>query len=126
MQHEANPFIQHAARHGQMIINASETAASASSGLVSVCDEIIFNINNGNMQGALNAAQNARNMAGQIAGTTQHLNRAIHERMSMAAYVLGRMQQHINELAVALQGISGTASTAPGQDYQQMQSYYRA
>ncbi|HHW42520.1 hypothetical protein GFC01_08810 [Desulfofundulus thermobenzoicus] len=120
MHHETNPFIQHAARQGQLLINASNTAAAASNELISVCDEIIYNINHGNMQGALASAQNARNIAGQIANNTQHLNRAIHERISMASYVLSRMQQHINEIAGALQGISGAVSNPHSQYYQQM------
>lgn len=126
MQHEVNPFLQHAVRHGQMAINASNRAVATAGGLVQACDEIVFNINNGNMPGALASAQNARNMAVQVADATQYLNQAINERMNMASYVLGRIQQHINEMAGALQGIRGTEFIPAGHGYQGMQEHYHA
>ncbi|GBF34833.1 hypothetical protein DCCM_3953 [Desulfocucumis palustris] len=103
--HHCNPFIQHAMHHGQRFLNDTGKAVGVSQSLVSACDEIILAINSGNTQGAVVAAQNARNMAVQVAQYTQEVSRAINERMNMATYVMGRIQQHINEMSSALQSM---------------------
>ncbi len=105
--HQMNPFLQHAVRHGQMLLGESNRSVALSHGLISACDEIIMSINSGNIQGAVNSAQNARNMASQVAQASQHLNQTINERMAMASYVLNRIQYRINELSGALQSVRG-------------------
>ncbi|MCL6612971.1 MAG: hypothetical protein K6T66_15680 [Peptococcaceae bacterium] len=103
--HHINPFIQHAMRHGQRLISETNRAVEASQALVSTCDQILLSINSGNLQGAVMAAQNARNLASQVAQSTQELSQAINERLDMGTFVLGRIQQHVNELAGALQSM---------------------
>ncbi|MCL6479940.1 MAG: hypothetical protein K6T65_16350 [Peptococcaceae bacterium] len=105
MHHQINPFLQHAVRHGQVLIGESNRAVALSRGIVSACDDIILSINSGNIQGAVNSAQNARNMAGQVAQATWHLNQTINERIEMASYVLNRIQYRVNELSSALQSV---------------------
>lgn len=107
MRQMNNPFIQHAVRQGQTLINETNRAASLSQAIVSACDEIIMSINSGNIQGAVNAAQNVRMMAGQVAQANQELNRTINERIEMASYVLSRIQYRVNELSNALQSMRG-------------------
>ncbi|SFG71598.1 hypothetical protein SAMN05660649_02478 [Desulfotomaculum arcticum] len=100
-----NPFLQHAVRHGQMLLAESNRSVEVSRSLVSACDNIIMSINSGNLQGALSAAQNARNMSAQIAQATQQLNQTINERMEMAGYILNRIQFRLNDLSRALQSV---------------------
>jgi len=76
---------------------------------VSACDEIIMSISSGNVQGAVNTAQNARMMAAQVAQSNQELNHVFNERIEMAAYVLSRIQSHVNELSNALQSMRGVS-----------------
>lgn len=107
MHHQTNPFLQHAVRHGQMLVGESNRAAALSQALISACDDILASINSGNMQRAASAAQNARNMASQVAQATGNLNLAINERIEMASYILNRIQYRINELSGALQSLRG-------------------
>lgn len=113
MYHQANPFIKHAVWHGQMLLNESNRASAAARDLMAACDNIIFSINSGNIQGAAGAAQNARNMAAQVAEATQQVNRTLSERMEMASFVLTRIQFRINELANALNSLRGISQTVP-------------
>lgn len=111
MQHQLNPFLQHAVRQGQTLLGESNRAVALSQGMISACDEIVMSINSGNIQGAMNSAQNARNMASQVAQSTQHFNQAINERMDMATHVLGRIQYKVSELSSALQSVRGISTT---------------
>jgi len=111
MHQQLNPFFQHAIRHGQVLLGESNSAVALSHGIVSACDDIIMSINSGNIQGAINSAQIARNMASQAAQATQHLNQAINERMDMAAHVLSRIQYKISELSNALQAVRSISAT---------------
>ena len=113
MNHQINPFLQHVARHGQRLLGESHKAVAVSNALISACDDIIFSINSGNMQSAANSAQHARNMAGQVAASSQELNQAINERMEMAAHVLGKVQHRVNELSSVLQSIRSTDYSYP-------------
>ncbi|ACV64346.1 hypothetical protein Dtox_3634 [Desulfofarcimen acetoxidans DSM 771] len=105
MNHQTNPFLQHVARHGQRLLGESNKAVSVSNALISACDEILFSLNSGNMQSAANAAHHARNMASQVAASSQELNQAINERMEMASHVLSKVQHRVNELSSVLQSI---------------------
>lgn len=105
MHHQMNPFLQHAVRHGQMLLGESNRSVALSHSIISACDDIIQSINSGNIQGAVNSAQNARNMASQVSQASQHLNQTINERMEMASFVLNRIQYRINELSSALQSV---------------------
>jgi N-acetylglucosamine kinase-like BadF-type ATPase len=107
--HQMNPFMQHAIRHGQTLINETNRAASLSQSLVTACDEIIMSISSGNVQGAVNTAQNARMMAAQIAQSNQALNRTLNERIEMANFVMSRIQSRVNELFNALQSMRGVS-----------------
>ncbi len=118
MFQQVNPFIQHALRHGKMFIDESNRSAAMSQSLVSSYDEIISALNIGNIQGAINSAQNARNLAVQVAQSTQHINYIITERMQMATYILDRIQYSINELSNALHS-SGYTGTNFRPDYWQ-------
>ena len=100
-----NPFLQHAVRRGQMLLEESNKSVGISHNLVSACDNIIMSINSGNLQGALRETQNARNMSVQIAQATQQLNNTINERMEMAGYILNRVQFRLNDLSQALQSV---------------------
>lgn len=100
-----NPFLQHAVRHGQMLLGESNRSVEVSRSLVSACDNIIMSINSGNLQGALSAAQNARNMSAQIAQATQQLNQTINERVEMTGYILNRIQFRLNDLSRTLQSV---------------------
>lgn len=111
MHHQLNPFLQHAVRQGQALLGESNRAVALSQGIISACDEIVMSINSGNIQGAMNSAQNARNMANQVAQATQHFNQAINDRMEMASHVLSRIQYKVNELSGALQSVRGFSTT---------------
>lgn len=67
MHQLSNPFIQHALQHGQALLGESGRSAALSQNLVSACDDILVSLNSGNLQGAGVSAQNARNMAMQVA-----------------------------------------------------------
>ena len=126
MHHHTNPFLQHAVRHGQMLVAESGRAVALSQGIISACDEMIMSLNAGNMQGAVNSAQNARNMAGQVAQATRHINQALNERIEMASFILNRIQYRINELSSALQGIRGfTGESLQGEPWQHVTTPYR-
>lgn len=114
MHQHTNPFLQHAVRRGQALLNEFNRVSALSGSMISACDEIIMSINSGNVQGAMNSAQNLRNMAGQVAQSTQQLNQTINERMEMAAFVLNKIQFRINELSNALQSIRSMS----GEGYQ--------
>ncbi|SFR00521.1 hypothetical protein [Desulfoscipio geothermicus] len=127
---QTNPFIQHAVRHGMMIVGEVNRTVGVSRNLIAACDEVIMSLNAGNMQGAFNAAQNARNLAAEIAQATGQMNQTISERIEMASYVLNRVQQHINELASALQSMrnseltySYTVGVSPNPQYGTTMSY---
>lgn len=118
MHQHLNPFIQHAVWHGQVMLAESNRAASVARDLVAACDNIIFSVNSGNIQGAVTMAQNARNMAVQVADSTQELNRTLSERIEMASYVLTRIQLRINELAGALNSLRGAGYQAAIEPWQ--------
>jgi hypothetical protein len=67
-----------------------------------------MSIQSGNSQGAINLAQNARNMAMQVARDTQQLNTTITERLEMASYAVSMIQNRINELSGALNSLRGS------------------
>lgn len=114
MHHQPNPFIQHALQHGQALLGESDRSAALSQNLVSACDEVMISLNSGNLQGAAVSAQNARNMAMQVAQATQHVNAVLNERMDMAYYVMSRIQQNIGEVTGALQSIRSTRTGYTG------------
>ena len=129
-----NPFLQHAVRRSQMLLEESNRSVGISRNLVTACDNIIMSINSGNLQVALKEAQNARNMSAQIARATQELNQTINERLEMAGYILNQVQFRLNDLSRALQSVresnTGYANQGvyPGQaTYQGMsnQSFYQ-
>jgi hypothetical protein len=103
-----NTFNHHAVRHGQTLVNDTVRALNNANAVVATCDEIVMSLNSGNIQGAISAAQNARNMAVQVAQATQQLNQTINERLDMASYVLSGIQSHVGELSSALQTIRGS------------------
>lgn len=107
--HHTNPFTQHALRHGQTLLHESNRVSSLSQAMVSACDEMVMSISSGNIQGAANSAQNCRMMAVQLAQSSQELNRAFNERIETAAYVLNRIQSHVNELSNAMQSMRGVS-----------------
>ncbi len=125
MHQQINPFLQHAVRHGQMLMNETSRAMSNSNALVTACDEIIMSINSGNLQGAVNAAQNARNTAVHVAQATQQLNQTINERLDMASYVLGRIQSRMGELSNALQTIKGSGEFHQNPSWTNVQTAYQ-
>lgn len=110
MYNQPNPFLQHGVRHAQSLLNESNRAVTLSQEIMATCDSIIMNINSGNSQGAINAAQNVKNMAVQVAQSTQTFNQAINERMDMATYFLSRIQSKVNEMSNAIQSIRGTSN----------------
>ncbi|HBV99054.1 MAG: hypothetical protein JL50_18600 [Peptococcaceae bacterium BICA1-7] len=111
MHQLSNPFIQHALQHGQALLGESGRSAALSQNLVSACDDILVSLNSGNLQGAGVSAQNARNMAMQVAQSTRHVNTVLNERIDMAYYVMSRIQQNIGEMTGALQSIRSARPT---------------
>lgn len=106
-----NPFITGAVQQFQMVIGESNRAVSTSQALVSVCDEIIGAAQSGDAHTAVMAAQNARNMAVQVADATRTVNQAAVHRLEIASCMVGRIQSRINEVASALQYARSTALT---------------
>lgn len=116
MHQLSNPFIQHALQHGQVLLGEAGRSAALSQNLVSACDDIMNSLNSGNLQGAGVSAQNARNMAMQVAQSTQHVNSVLNERMDMAYYVMTKIQQNIGEMTGALQSMRSAQSGYTGAD----------
>lgn len=105
--HQNNPFLQHTMHYGQMLPGESNRAVALCQGIISACNDMITSINSGDIQGAVNSAQNAGNMAGQAAQAIQQLHQTINERMETASLLLNRIHYHLNELSSALQSIRG-------------------
>ncbi|MCL6638963.1 MAG: hypothetical protein K6T80_04670 [Firmicutes bacterium] len=125
MQQQTNPFLQHAVRHGRILLNESGRSVALSRSLISACDEMVSAISSNNVQAAVNAARNARIMADQLAQSTQQVNYTLNERLEMAAYVLNRIQFRLNELAGALQSLRGIPAESFTQMPAQAGPYYQ-
>jgi hypothetical protein len=105
-----NPFLQHAVNQRQILITEVNKAKTLSQDIVSTCDNAVMAINSGNIQNAIGSIQNIRNMAIQVAQSTQFFNNAINERLEMSSYVLNSIQHKISEVSGAIEKLRGNST----------------
>ncbi|SHJ90268.1 hypothetical protein [Propionispora hippei] len=124
MYQQANPFLQHAINHGQSLIAEMNKARSLSQDIVSACDSAMMSMNAGNTQNAINSVQSIRNMATQVAQSTQIFNQAINKRLDMSSYMLNHIQQKIGELSGAIQSLKASTAHSQSMNWGQYSNQY--